>query len=381
MDPKMGGVCQAVKTIVSALTPFGVINEIVSLDAPDEIYLKNNPFVIYAVGKGKGPWKYNPELKSWLSIHLVFYDIVIVHGLWLYTGYIVRKTLENLTSGRSHAPKFLVMPHGMLDPYFQLTKVRKIKAIRNRLFWYLIEKKLIASADALLFTCETELQLAAKTFKSYHPKATEVVGLGVEAPPEYNSRMKDEFNNKSKFKYGQPYLLFLGRLEDKKGIDLLITAYRNLHKSANNLPALVIAGPGIETAYGKYLQQLAAGAENIYFTNMLTGDAKWGAFYGCEAFVLTSHQENFGIAIVEAMACSKPVLISRQINIFKEIEQGAAGLNCNDSLIDIEIMLKIWILFSTDKKQTMAIAALNCFKKNYAMEIFSKKMYKLISSI
>ena len=376
----MGGVCQAVKTIVNALTPFGVINEIVSLDAPNEIYLKNNPFVIYAVGKGKGPWKYNPELKNWLSIHLVFYDIVIVHGLWLYTGYIVRKTLENLTSGHRPIPKFLVMPHGMLDPYFQLTEGRKIKAIRNRIFWNLIENKLIASADALLFTCETELELAAKTFKPYHPKATVLVGLGVEQPPEYNSRMKDEFNNKLNFKDGQPYLLFLGRLQDKKGIDLLITAYRSLNKSDNNLPSLVIAGPGIETAYGKYLQQLAEGANNIYFTNMLMGDAKWGAFYGCEAFVLTSHQENFGIAIVEAMACSKPVLISRQINIFKEIEQDAAGLICNDSLIDIEIMLKKWILFSTDKKQTMAIAALNCFKKNYAMEVFSKKMYTLISS-
>ena len=381
MDPKMGGVCQAVKTIVNALTPFGVINEIVSLDAPNEIYLKNNPFVIYAVGKGKGPWKYNPELKNWLSTHLVFYDIVIVHGLWLYTGYIVRKTLENLTSGHRPIPKFLVMPHGMLDPYFQLTEGRKIKAIRNRIFWNLIENKLIASADALLFTCETELELASKTFKPYHPKATIVVGLGVEVPPEYNSRMKDEFNNKLNFKDGQPYLLFLGRLQDKKGIDLLITAYRSLNKSDNNLPSLVIAGPGIETAYGKYLQQLAEGANNIYFTNMLMGDAKWGAFYGCEAFVLTSHQENFGIAIVEAMACSKPVLISRQINIFKEIEQNAAGLICNDSLIDIEIMLKKWILFSTDKKQTMAIAALNCFKKNYAMEVFSKKMYTLISSI
>ena len=377
----MGGVCQAVKTIVNALTPFGVINEIVSLDAPNEIYLKNNPFVIYAVGKGKGPWKYNPELKNWLSTHLVFYDIVIVHGLWLYTGYIVRKTLENLTSGHRSIPKFLVMPHGMLDPYFQLTEGRKIKAIRNRIFWNLIENKLITSADALLFTCETELELASKTFKPYHPKATIVVGLGVEVPPEYNSRMKDEFNNKLNFKDGQPYLLFLGRLQDKKGIDLLITAYRSLNKSDNNLPSLVIAGPGIETAYGKYLQQLAEGANNIYFTNMLMGDAKWGAFYGCEAFVLTSHQENFGIAIVEAMACSKPVLISRQINIFKEIEQDAAGLICNDSLIDIEIMLKKWILFSTDKKQTMAIAALNCFKKNYAMEVFSKKMYTLISSI
>jgi glycosyltransferase involved in cell wall biosynthesis len=58
---------------------------------------------------------------------------------------------------------------------------------------------------------------------------------------------------------------------------------------------------------------------------MLTGDQKWGAFYGCTAFLLPSHQENFGIAIVEAMACGKPVLISNKVNIWKEIQAGNGG--------------------------------------------------------
>jgi glycosyltransferase involved in cell wall biosynthesis len=58
---------------------------------------------------------------------------------------------------------------------------------------------------------------------------------------------------------------------------------------------------------------------------MLTGGQKWGAFYGCSAFLLPSHQENFGIAIVEAMACGKPVLISNKVNIWKEIKAGNGG--------------------------------------------------------
>jgi glycosyltransferase involved in cell wall biosynthesis len=64
---------------------------------------------------------------------------------------------------------------------------------------------------------------------------------------------------------------------------------------------------------------------------MLSGDSKWGAFYNCEAYLLPSHQENFGIAIIEAMACKKPVLITKNINIWREIEQGNGGWILNES--------------------------------------------------
>lgn len=61
---------------------------------------------------------------------------------------------------------------------------------------------------------------------------------------------------------------------------------------------------------------------------MLTGNAKWGAIYNCEIFILPSHQENFGIAIAEAMGCRKPVLISKHVNIWNEIYNSSSGLIC-----------------------------------------------------
>ena len=53
---------------------------------------------------------------------------------------------------------------------------------------------------------------------------------------------------------------------------------------------------------------------------MIGGDLKWGALRACDAFVLPSHQENFGISVVEALAVGRPVLISNQVNIWPEIE-------------------------------------------------------------
>jgi len=101
----------------------------------------------------------------------------------------------------------------------------------------------------------------------------------------------------------------------------------------DSLPDLVIAGPGWDSDYGKRIKELireqGAGRREqvgvIHAVDMLSGDAKWGALYGCEAFVLPSHQENFGIAVVEALACGKPVLISDQVNIWREIAEANAG--------------------------------------------------------
>jgi glycosyltransferase involved in cell wall biosynthesis len=113
-------------------------------------------------------------------------------------------------------------------------------------------------------------------------------------------------------------LLYLGRIHPKKGVDDLLKAFRRTRKEMPNVPDLVIAGPGLESKFGKAMWKLA-GNDPVYFPGMLEGPAKWGAFQGCEAFVLPSHQENFGIAVVEAMACKRAVLITNKVNIHREV--------------------------------------------------------------
>lgn len=381
MNPELGGVCQAVKTISKTLSNAGISSEIVSLDEPDAIYIRTSSFTIHAIGTGKGPWKFNIALKKWLHLNVLQFNVVIVHGLWLYHGYAVKNILDSFKKNQQPVPKLLVMPHGMLDPYFQLAAARKFKAIRNSIFWYFVERKLIAAADALLFTCKKEMDLASATFKFYQPKCALVVGLGVENPPDYDGRMLQIFRNKTSLTDKEPYLLFLGRLEEKKGIDMLIAAYISLNKKVANLPALVIAGPGIESNYGQQLKILAAQHTKIQFINMLVDEAKWGAFYGCEVFILPSHQENFGLAVAEALACAKPVLITNQINICREIEQSAAGLVNKDTAAGIELMLTAWVNLPIQKQQAMGVAAKNCFHKFFAMDVFSKILIEAISTI
>ena len=108
-------------------------------------------------------------------------------------------------------------------------------------------------------------------------------------------------------------LLFLGRLHEKKGCELLIEAFAEIQRAAPGELHLVLAGPAANEQYLQQLQELARRASGaITFTGMLTGESKWGAFSAADVFVLPSHQENFGIAVVEAMACGTPVLVSNK---------------------------------------------------------------------
>lgn len=87
---------------------------------------------------------------------------------------------------------------------------------------------------------------------------------------------------------------------------------------------------------------------------MLQGDAKWGALYSCEAFILPSHQKNFGIAIAEALACVIPVLMTKKVNIWREIEDDGAAIICNDNLEGILKILSEWLNLPTEKTRVMS---------------------------
>ena len=374
MDPVNGGPSQGIRNLDHSMLELGVTREIVCQDNPDSKYLNKEYLQIHAIGEGKGIWRYNKGLKGWLKENIHRFDVVVVNGLWLYHSYMASKMMEKTRKKRDgKAPRFLVMPHGMLDPYFQRAKTRRLKAIRNWFYWKLVERHLINNADGLLFTCETELLLARETFWPYHPKKEYNVGYGIDTPPVFNNGMRVTFQQLCPALKGEPYLLFLSRIHPKKGLDLLIQCYIEFSKavisSGEKMPKLVIAGPGIETPYGQQLIKLISqepeAAKDIFFPGMITGDAKWGAFYGCEAFILPSHQENFGIAVVEALACNKPVLISNQVNIWTEIKNGEAGIVENNNLTGVLNLLRKWLAMSMEDKTMMGNKARLLFEKEF----------------
>ena len=98
---------------------------------------------------------------------------------------------------------------------------------------------------------------------------------------------------------------------------------------------------------------------------MLSGNLKWGAFAAADAFVLPSHQENFGIAVAEALTCGVPVLISSKVNIRREIEQAGAGYVENDDLAGTRRLLERWLATSEQDRQAMRANAKKCFAEHF----------------
>jgi glycosyltransferase involved in cell wall biosynthesis len=270
------------------------------------------------------------------------------------------------------------MPHGMLDPWFQTEKTRKIKAIRNYIYWHLVEKHVINQVDGILFTCEQELLLARTTFSRYHPKKEVNVGYGIETPPENNLKFSEAFEILCPRLKGEQFFLFLSRIDFKKGVDILINAYILLSQENPNLPHLVIAGPH-DSNYAKEMILLAAGNPKIHFPGMLRGPAKWGALYCCDAFILPSHQENFGIAVAEALACSKPVLISNKVNIYREIEDGGAGIINEDDLEGTLSNIKQWNNLSLIEQKQMGQSAHLVYKKDFSVMNSAKKLIAILN--
>lgn len=435
MDPRNGGPCQGIRNLHPVVVASGGSVEVVCLDDAQTEYLKTEGIKVHALGQGRSAWQYHPALRPWLEQNLSRFDAVILNGLWQYPGYL----LSRLKAQNPKLPPYFVFPHGMLDPWFQRAKSRRLKAIRNWFYWKFAEQHVIRHADALFFTCAEELRLARETFRPYQPQREINVGYGVAAPPQFHERMTAAFAAKCPELGNRPYLLFLSRIHPKKGIDLLIRAYASVYANSQLLspnsnlpvPALVIAGPGLDTDYGRLIQrlaqelcggkvesreqktesgkqtadissqssevsgtakiesgnqkvemaaahdpkfplstfnfQLSKTAPAVLFPGMLTGDAKWGALYGCDAFALPSHQENFGIAVAEALACGKPVLISNQVNIWREIETAGGGLVAADDLPGTEQSLQRWKELNPTDRATMGARAFDCYTTKFSV--------------
>lgn len=358
VNPALGGPIESVKQSSAVLARRGHEVEIISLDAPTDPWVRDCPLPVHALGPGRGHYGYAPHFSHWLSERHAQYDAVIVQGLWQYSSFGVWRAL------RGTPTPYFVFPHGMLDPWFKRTY--PLKHLKKLLYWPWAEYRVLRDAAAVLFTSEEERRLARESFSPYQCNEV-VVNYGTAAPEIDLANAREDFLGSFPQLRGRRFLLFLGRLHEKKGCELLINAFATLRNSA---PAdqsldLVIAGPCADEAYREHLRRLAPNASGITFTGMLTGSLKWGAFSAADAFILPSHQENFGIAVVEALAARTPVLISNKVNIWREIVADEAGYVENDDLAGTARLIDRWVATAPDVQAAMKAKARECFARHF----------------
>jgi glycosyltransferase involved in cell wall biosynthesis len=119
-------------------------------------------------------------------------------------------------------------------------------------------------------------------------------------------------------------------------------------------------------------------ADRVHWTGTLRGAAKWGAFYGAEAFILPSHQENFGIAVADALACGTISLISDKVNIARDVEGDGAAIVDSDTPEGTVRLIEQFLALSEADRQAMQRKARTCYEKRYALKNAAEEVYSAL---
>lgn len=266
---------------------------------------------VFPVGR-PATWYYSSSLARALRSGVARFDLVHIHGMWLYPMLVAGQAC------RLQGVPYIIRPCGMLDR-FSLGR----KWLKKRIYGVLMERRQLAGAAAVHFTTEREAQRAV--LFGTRPRRV-VVPNGIDLDNAHGGIVDRKRFRITRGIAGRRYVLYLGRVNWKKGIELLAWAFAEIVREFPDT-CLVIAGPDREPYAARLKSQLKGliGDRVVIFTGHLEGQEKADALSGAEVFVLPSRQENFGIAIAEAMAQGVPVIVSDQVDICDAIEVAEAG--------------------------------------------------------
>lgn len=357
LDPAFGGPPAVIDQLTTSLSRLGHDIDVVTLDAPDATWLADAPASHVALGPASGTYGFTRELPRWLRKHGRNYDGVLVHGIWQYQSRAARSVCRDI-----QVPYF-VFVHGALDPWFKTRY--PAKHAKKALYWLASEHRSLAGARAALYTCEEERRLARKSFRPYRINES-VVRFGIEGTNGDSATQRTAFLTAHPQLADKRLILFLSRLHPKKGCDLLIRAFAAVC-SADDRLHLALAGPdeaGCEADLRALADSLGV-SDRVTWTGMLSGEVKWGAYRAADVFALSSHSENFGVVIPEALACGLPVLISDKVNIWREVAAHGAGLVEADTVAGATALLRRWLDCSENERAEMRDSARRCFVDNF----------------
>ena len=249
-------------------------------------------------------------------------DVVHIHSIFLWPT-----TVAAFWCRRIGVP-YVVHVTGSLDPV-RLAKryegLRTSAASRTKKWLYLktLGRRDLGGAAALHLTSEAELESALRLRFS----TGRVIPLGADAPPAPASEESATVFQQYPELQGRKIVLFLSRLDRLKGLDVLADAAVLLAESRDDFSLVVVGGGAPEfEAEVRAIYDRHGLSDRAVFTGMVVGDDKWRLLRAADVFVLPSRHENFGIAVVEAMASGTPVVISDQVDIHREVAEAGAGL-------------------------------------------------------
>ncbi|MBH8551187.1 glycosyltransferase [Nostocaceae cyanobacterium CENA357] len=320
------------------------LNRPIKQDGYEIIYFRCAPFRRY---------KFSLDLLQWLKLHADEFDLAHIHALFSPIS------SAAATVCRQQKLPYILRPLGTLDP----ADLRKKKQLK-RLYVAILERQNLAGAAAIHFTSEQEAKISER-----FGIATQdlVIPLGV-IPALSNGKTVSVVRSKLAIPEDVPLVLFMSRIDPKKGLNLLIPALEKLLAVGYNFH-FVLAGTNPQDP--DYEQKIRFEIENSLLrshttiTGFVSGDLKASLLQAADLFVLPSYYENFGIAVAEAMVAGVPVVISDQVHIYQQVIDSNSGwVGATDIQELVELIKEA--LQNPQERQRRGLNA-----HNYALQHFS----------
>jgi glycosyltransferase involved in cell wall biosynthesis len=279
-------------------------------------------------------------------------DLVHINGIWSPQNWGFQKVAQNLDI------KVILSPHGMLEPWIMANNPWK-----KRLGLFLYQKKAIIKADYLHATAQIEVN-SMRSLGFKNPIVMIPNGIDLSA---IKGVKKD---------YGTKKMVFLSRIHPKKGIELLLQAWRNTTTSGW---ILEIAGNG-DDKYIRVLTESAADLPNVYFVGAKYGEDKWNFLRSADVMVLPTYSENFGIVVAESLAVGVPVITTKGTP-WEDLETNQCGWWIDLSIRNLQEYLQKVFKATTANLEDMGTRGISLVADKYEINAVASEMIQLYKKV
>lgn len=348
IDKSAGGPSRSVPQTCEQLADLGIEIELIARPSAHPVKPKLNQYFKLKFLDIKQLFKFG------ISISKNDYDLIHLQHIW--DPYI---HVMAWIAGFKGIP-YIITPRGMLEPW-----IMQHNPLKKKIGMLLYQKKDLKKADVIHATCEME--------------KNNIQNLGIQNKIEVIPNGIDLSSiHEQKGSFGSKTIVFLSRIHKKKGIDILLEAWK---KAKTKDWQLHIAGEG-EPQYIQTLQNIidAQGIQNARFVGGKYGDAKWDFIINADIFVLPTHSENFGIAIAEALAVGTPVITTTGTP-WEELITHKCGWWIELSVENLTKAIESAINSDKEDLQAMSKNAIQLIKEKYDIQSVALKIKEMYSTI
>jgi glycosyltransferase involved in cell wall biosynthesis len=314
-----------------------------------------------------GPFLFAPSTRAAMAESIPNADCVINSStLWMHSGWLAWRAAK-----RQGKPS-LNYPRGLLDMW-----AYRHKALRKQLYWHTIGKRILRDATAVVALTEQE----RRRLRELHVTTRiEVIPNGAESATPETTPSRAWLDATYPALAGRRYVLFLGRIHQKKGMDLLLAAVRTLRTRTGQV-AFVIAGP-VDSAYHSQWQELIrinGLVDTLVLPGPVSGSTKAAWLGHADVFVLPSYSEGMPVAVLEALSAGCPVVITEACAV-PEVAQTNAGIVINANVDELVSALSD-LLENEARRKEMGLRARALAKATFDWDLIAARTLALCHEV